>query len=90
MATARKSLRQVVDQPVEVVKSRSHEVNQDAQPAAAKRARGTGDRITMTVRMTPAQWRAASVYAMQSGLSLQELLIQALKREMASTGQELP
>jgi predicted HicB family RNase H-like nuclease len=45
---------------------------------AGRRSRGKGDMVGMTIRFTPAQWRTVHEMAMSEGVSINQLIIDAL------------
>ncbi len=50
-------------------------------PAAARtgrRSRGKGDMVGMTIRFTPTQWRTVHEMAISEGVSINQLIIDAL------------
>ena len=52
----------------------------------ARRKRGQGDVVALTVRLSHAQWDRMHTLARQEGISLQELAIEAIAEKFATRG----
>lgn len=53
---------------------------------AAKKKRGQGDVVALTVRLSRAQWERMHTLALQESISLQELAIDAITDNFAKRG----
>ena len=63
-------------------------VSVEAGPSAARRRRGQGDTVALTVRLTRPQWERMHQLAIQEGTSLQDLAVEGIAHQFAERGLE--